>query len=192
MTGKPPSNSPQTPAPTPTPAVSLKSARDFGDAWTLAELWNSPGLDRLGRSFRRTRHAIDSEALVRIMVLNRPCDPVSKLGVPRWVQMVPLPGTRVEPNAHRHRLRAVDALVERHGAVEAVLGWRQLSCPRVSSKPATNRQRVFIACDRARQPPAQGKRCCTDSRSGIRVYAEFDKGNAAIDQNPMSRLRSNA
>ena len=157
MTGKPPSDSPQTPVPTPTPTVSLKSACDFGDAWALADLCNSPGFDRLGRSFRRTRHAINSGARVRISVLNRLCEPESKLGTVRWVQVVPLPGTMVELIAHRQRLRAVDALVERHGAVEAVLGGRQLSCPRVSSKLATNWQRVFIACDRPRQPPAQGE-----------------------------------
>ena len=126
------------------------------------------------------------------MVLDRLCEPESKLGVLRWVQVVPLPGTTVELIAHRHRLRAVDALVERHGAVEAVLGGRQLSCLRVSSKPATDWQRVFTACDRPRQPPAQGKPCCTNSQGAIRVYAEFDKGNAAIAQNPMSRLRLNA
>ena len=58
------------------------------------ELWNSLGFDRLKRVFRRTRHAIDVEALVRVMVLNRLCDPESKLGVLRWVKTVTLP-TRV-------------------------------------------------------------------------------------------------
>ena len=42
--------------------------------------------------FGRTRHAIDVEALIRIMVLNRLCDPDSKLGVLRWLQTVTLPG----------------------------------------------------------------------------------------------------
>ena len=71
-----------TPAPT-TPAVAFESARDFGDVWALTELWSSLGFDRLRSVFRRTRHGIDVEALVRVMVFNRLCDPDSKLGVLR-------------------------------------------------------------------------------------------------------------
>ena len=59
-----------------------------------------------------------------------------------------------------------------------------------------NRRRIGSAySSRATDPGKRrrrGKRCCTNSRGGIRVYAEFDEGNAAIDQNPMSRLRLNA
>ena len=123
VTGKSPPASLQTstPTPTPTPTVSFESARDFGDVWALTELWNSLGFDQLRRIFRRTRHAIDVEALTRVMVLNRLCDPESKLGVLRWVQTVSLPGTVVQSIEHQHLLRAMDALVEHHDAVEAVL-----------------------------------------------------------------------
>ena len=106
---------------TPAPTVSFESARDFGDVWALTELWNSLGFDGLRRIFRRTRHAIDVEALVRVMVLNRLCDPESKLGVLRWVQTVCLPGTMAESIEHQHLLRAMDALVEHHDEVEGVL-----------------------------------------------------------------------
>ena len=123
VTGKSPPASLQTSTPTrtPTPTVSFESARDFGDVWALTELWNSLGFDQLRRIFRRTRHAIDVEALTRVMVLNRLCDPESKLGVLRWVQTVSLPGTVVQSIEHQHLLRAMDALVEHHDAVEAVL-----------------------------------------------------------------------
>jgi hypothetical protein len=109
------------PAAAPAPLVSFESARDFGDVWALTELWNSLGFDQLRRIFRRTRHAIDVEALVRVMVLNRLCDPESKLGVLRWVQTVSLPGTMADSIEHQHLLRAMDALVEHHDAVEEVL-----------------------------------------------------------------------
>lgn len=103
------------------PTISFDSARDFGDVWALTELWNSLGFDRLRRVFRRTRHAIDVEALVRVMVLNRLCDPESKLGVLRWLQTVTLPGAFDASIEHQHLLRAMDALVERHDEVEVVL-----------------------------------------------------------------------
>ena len=112
----------QTPAaPSPTPTVSFEAARDFGDVWTLTELWNSLGFDRLRQAFRRTRHAIDVEALIRVMVLNRLCDPDSKLGVLRWLQTVSLPGITLESIDHQHLLRAMDALVEHKDAVDGVM-----------------------------------------------------------------------
>lgn len=103
------------------PTVSFESARDFGDVWALTELWNALGFDRLRKIFRRTRHAIDVEALVRVMVLNRLCDPESKLGVLRWVETVTLPGVMAESIDHQHLLRAMDALVEHREEVEQVL-----------------------------------------------------------------------
>jgi len=108
-------------APPPAPSVSFEAARDFGDVWTLTELWNSLGFDRLRQVFRRTRHAIDVEALIRVMVLNRLCDPDSKLGVLRWLQTVTLPGVTLESIDHQHLLRAMDALVEYKEAVDGVM-----------------------------------------------------------------------
>ena len=109
------------PAAAPAATISFESARDFGDVWALTELWNSLGFDRLKRVFRRTRHAIDVEALVRVMVLNRLCDPESKLGVLRWVQTVTLPGAFDGAIEHQHLLRAMDAMVEHQDEVEVVL-----------------------------------------------------------------------
>jgi len=103
------------------PSLSFESARDFGDVWALSELWNSLGFDGLRRVFRPTRHAIDVEALIRLMVLNRLCDPESKLGVLRWMQTVTLPGKMAESIDHQHLLRAMDALVEHQDKVDAVL-----------------------------------------------------------------------
>jgi hypothetical protein len=79
------------------------------------------GFDDLRRVFRRTRHDIDVEALVRVMVLNRLCDPDSKLGVLRWVETVALPGVMAESIDHQHLLRAMDALVDHREEVEQVL-----------------------------------------------------------------------
>lgn len=115
VTGKPALSAP-IPA-----SVAFESARDFGDVWALTELWNSLGFDRLRKIFRRTRRVIDVEALVRVMVLNRLCDPDSKLGVLRWVETVALPGVMAESIEHQHLLRAMDALVDHRDEVEQVL-----------------------------------------------------------------------
>ncbi len=62
----------------PAPSVSFESARALGDVWMLTELWKELGFGELRRLFRRTRHTTDIEALIRVMVLNRLCDPDSK------------------------------------------------------------------------------------------------------------------
>lgn len=106
---------------TPTPSLTFEAARDYGDVWALTELWNSLGFDRLRQIFRRTRHAIDVEALIRVMVLNRLCDPDSKLGVLRWVETVTLPGIMAETIEHHQLLRAMDAMVAHQEEVDHVL-----------------------------------------------------------------------
>lgn len=112
----------QTPtAPLAPPNLSFDAARDFGDVWALTELWNTLGFDGLRKAFRHTRHSIDVEALIRVMVFNRLCDPDSKLGVLRWLETVALPGTSLESIDHQHLLRAMDALVEHKAEVDNVM-----------------------------------------------------------------------
>jgi transposase len=108
-------------APASPPSLSFDAARDFGDVYTLTELWNLLGFDGLRKVFRHTRHSIDVEALIRVMVFNRLCDPDSKLGVLRWLQTVALPGTSLESIDHRHRLSAMDALVDHKTEVDNVM-----------------------------------------------------------------------
>lgn len=100
------------------PAIVFESARAFGDVWALTALWQELGFDQLQRVFRRTRHEMDVEALLRIMVFNRLCDPESKLGVLRWLETVTLPGLALKAVSHHQLLRAMDALLDQHEAVE--------------------------------------------------------------------------
>jgi transposase len=98
--------------------VSFESARALGDVWTLTEIWKELGFSDMRRVFRRTRHSIDVEALIRIMVLNRLCDPDSKLGVLRWLQTVALPDIDVKTLTHQH---SMDALMDQQEAVDDVV-----------------------------------------------------------------------
>ena len=102
-------------------SLSFESARALGNVWTLTELWKELGFSDLRRVFRRTRHTIDVEALIRIMVLNRLCDPDSKLGVLRWLQTVALPDIEVKALTHQQLLRSMDALMDNQDAVDGVI-----------------------------------------------------------------------
>lgn len=106
---------------TPVPAVEFESARALGNVWALNELWESLGFGELRRVFKKTRHSIDVEALIRVMVFNRLCDPESKLGVLRWLDTVAMPGVEVESITHQHLLRSMDALVDHQAEVDAVV-----------------------------------------------------------------------
>ena len=102
------------------PSIAFESARAFGDVWALTELWKELGFSALRQVFRKTRHTTDVEALIRVMVLNRLCDPESKLGVLRWVETVALPDVTVTAITHQQLLRSMDALMEQQSAVDAV------------------------------------------------------------------------
>ena len=103
------------------PPVEFESARALGHVWALNELWESLGFGELRRVFRKTRHSIDVEALIRVMVFNRLCDPESKLGVLRWLEAVAMPGIDAESITHQHLLRSMDALMDHQADVDAVV-----------------------------------------------------------------------
>lgn len=105
----------------PTPSVTFESARALGDVWMLTELWKELGFGELRRLFGRTRHTTDIEALIRVMVLNRLCDPDSKLGVLRWLETVALPDVDLKAITHQQLLRSMDALMDHQTAVDAVV-----------------------------------------------------------------------
>ncbi|MBW8073062.1 MAG: IS1634 family transposase, partial [Ferrovum sp.] len=60
----------------------------------------------------RPRRQFDAEALLRVMVFNRLCDPKSKLGIHRWLEGAIVPGVDPESVTHSHLLRTMDTLVE--------------------------------------------------------------------------------
>ena len=102
--------------------VAFDSSRNLGDIWVLTALWKQLGLDRLRHVLRqRTRHRIDLEALLRIMVLHRLCDADSKLGTLRWLQTVSLPDITLATVGHQQLLRTMDTLVEHQDIIDTVL-----------------------------------------------------------------------
>jgi len=105
----------------PPPAVSFESARALGDVWMLTELWKELGFGELRRVFRKTRHTTDIEALIRVMVLNRLCDPDSKLGVLRWLETVALPEVDLKAITHQQLLRSMDALMDHQTEVDSAV-----------------------------------------------------------------------
>jgi len=103
------------------PSIEFESARALGDVWALNALWETLGFGELRRVFKKTRHTTDVEALIRVMVFNRLCDPESKLGVLRWLETVSFPGVETGVITHQQLLRSMDALMDRQVAVDDVV-----------------------------------------------------------------------
>ena len=104
-----------------TPAIGFEPARALGDVWVLTQLWNELGFDRLAQTFRSSKRKLDVEAMLRVMVFNRLCDPESKLGVLRWLETVCLPGIDTSGIAYQHLLRSMDALMDERDKVDEVV-----------------------------------------------------------------------
>jgi hypothetical protein len=101
------------------PQVRFESALALGDVWALDQLWREIGFDALAGVFRRARYTTPIEHAIRMMVFNRLCDADSKLGVLRWAQTVSMPGVDAARFNHQHLLRAMDALMDHQGEVDA-------------------------------------------------------------------------
>ena len=103
--------------------VAFDPSRTLGDVWTLDALWKRLGLERLDDVFRRrgSRRRTAVEAMLRVMVFNRLCDPASKLGVLRWLERTSVPGIDSGAVRHQHLLRAMDALIEHHEDVDKLV-----------------------------------------------------------------------
>jgi len=99
--------------------TSLECAWDFGHVFALMEIWKELKIatilrqkaDRRGQSF-------DLEAHIRLMVINRLCDPRSKLALLEWLEGVYLPGLDREKIDYHHLLRAMDWLIEHKEEIE--------------------------------------------------------------------------
>ena len=103
------------------PQIAFESALALGDVWALDQLWLELGFDTLAGVFRRARYTTPVEHAIRVMVFNRLCDADSKLGVLRWLQTVSLPGIDTQALTHQQLLRSMDALMNHHTAVDALV-----------------------------------------------------------------------
>jgi transposase len=93
--------------------------RDLGNILALEHLWDRLQLDRtITASLKDNKVEFDVAEMVKVMVLNRACDPHSKLGVMRWLSTVHIPGLRDKEVDYQHLLRAMDYLIEAKEWVE--------------------------------------------------------------------------
>jgi transposase len=102
--------------------------RELGNILALEHLWDRLKLDQtITANLKENRAEFSVADMVKVMVLNRACDPHSKLGVMRWLSTVHVPGLKSEQVDYQHLLRSMDYLVEAKESVEKELFNRLLT-----------------------------------------------------------------
>ena len=106
-----------------TPA--LLAGRDFGHVHAVGCVWDNLGLSgALVEAGINGETSFDPAAMIRLLVINRLCEPCSKWALLDWLEGVHWDGT--EKPSYHHLLRAMDRLIEVKEKAEPVVARRLL------------------------------------------------------------------
>ena len=102
----------------------LLLARDFGHVYAVGGVWDALGLSTVLDQCRIAgRSSAEVSSLIKLLVVNRICDPCSKLALLEWLESVHCIGA--VPSYH-HLLRAMDRLIGIKEKVEPLLAKKLL------------------------------------------------------------------
>jgi len=114
--------------------ISFPDGHDFGHVYALDRTWKNIGFSE---ALLEAGIAGDAEypvtELVRLMVINRICDPCSKLALLDWMEDVYVPGFVEKKPSYHHFLRAMDRLIAVKKKAEPVVAKRLLESSGSSS-----------------------------------------------------------
>ncbi|MDX9923105.1 MAG: IS1634 family transposase [Syntrophales bacterium] len=106
----------------------LHGARDFGHVFAVMETWKGLGLSAiLSRAGITGAASFAPTDLIQLMVVNRLCDPCSKLALLEWLDGVHVPGYGESKPLYHHLLRAMDRLIAVKEKAEPLIAKRLLS-----------------------------------------------------------------
>ena len=106
----------------------LLGAKDFGNVFAVAETWKGLGLSAiLSRAGIEGETTFPTADLIELMVVNRLCDPCSKLALLEWLDGVYFPGYEESKPPYHHLLRAMDRLIAVKEKAELLIAKRFLS-----------------------------------------------------------------
>jgi transposase len=114
--------------------ISFPGGHDFGHVYALDRTWKNIGFSE---ALLEAGIAGDAEypvmELVRLMVINRICDPCSKLALLDWMEDVHVPGFVEKKPSYHHFLRAMDRLIAVKEKAEPLVAKRLLDSSGSSS-----------------------------------------------------------
>ncbi len=102
--------------------------KDYGHVFAVAETWESIELSAiLSRAGINGEATFPTAELIKLMVINRLCDPCSKLALLEWLDSVYFPGFEEGKPPYHHLLRAMDRLIAVKEKAEPLVAKRFLS-----------------------------------------------------------------
>jgi transposase len=88
------------------------SAPDYGHVFAFSHIWGYLGFSNaFARAGLNGDTTFNPAELVKLLVVNRICDPCSKLALLEWLDTVHFPGFEEKRPAYQHLLRAMDRLI---------------------------------------------------------------------------------
>jgi transposase len=106
----------------------LLGAKDFGHVFAVTETWRGLGLSAiLSHAGIEGETTFPTADLIELMVVNRLCDPCSKLALLEWLDGVYFPGYEESKPPYHHLLRAMDRLIAVKEKAELLVAKRFLS-----------------------------------------------------------------
>lgn len=89
----------------------FENGQDAGNVLAIALLWEKTGLSAIFKQlFSGNRNKYDITKYIQCMVINRLCDPVSKLGIKEWLKGTYFPGLSADEFIYHQALRSMDWL----------------------------------------------------------------------------------
>ncbi len=107
--------------------VVFEEGQDVGNVILLLLLWEEVGIEEVFRVQLRGKVEFDVTKYIRCLVINRLCDPRSKLGIKEWLKGTYFPGMSSEGFIYHHALRSMDWLIERKEELERGIADRFLT-----------------------------------------------------------------
>jgi transposase len=87
-------------------------APDFGHVHAVSHVWDNLGISRaFAEAGLNGETTFGASELVKLLVVNRICDPCSKLALLDWLDSVIFPGFEDNRPAYQHLLRGMDRLI---------------------------------------------------------------------------------
>jgi len=105
----------------------FEEGQDVGNVLLLLLLWEKVGMGEVFEAQPKGRVEFDVVKYIRCLVINRLCDPTSKLGIGEWLKGTYFPGMASEDFIYHHALRSMDWLIERKEEIERGIGERFLT-----------------------------------------------------------------
>lgn len=105
----------------------FEDGQDIGNVLTLLLIWEKIGMTEIFKMNLKGKIEFDVLKYIKCLVINRLCDPRSKLGIGEWLKGTYFPGMPHKEFIYHHALRSMDWLISKKDILEQQIADRFLT-----------------------------------------------------------------